>query len=59
MLGINLPFEERAAIVRGPLAPLAASLAADLDRLLPDEDVFVPSKARMTPGPVREMALGV
>ena len=49
MLGKNLPFEERAAIVKGPLAPLAASLAADLDRLLPDEDVFVPvEKARMT-----------
>ena len=49
MLGKNLPFEERAAIVRGPLSPLTASLAADLHRLLPDEDVFVPvEKARMT-----------
>jgi hypothetical protein len=44
------PFEERAQIVaHGSLAPLAASLAADLDRLLPDEDVFIPpEKARMT-----------
>ena len=41
--------DDRAAIVAGPLAPLAASLAADLDRLLPDEDVFVPAeKAKMT-----------
>ena len=49
MLGKSLPFEERAAIVKGPLTPLAASLAADLERLLPDEDVFVPvEKARMT-----------
>ncbi|HWP69499.1 MAG TPA: hypothetical protein VNM36_00300, partial [Gemmatimonadaceae bacterium] len=41
--------DDRAAMVAGPLAPLAASLAADLDRLLPDEDVFVPAeKAKMT-----------
>src|SRR5688572_4033360 len=49
MLGKDLSVEERAAVVSGPLAPLAASLAADLDRLLPDEDVFIPvEKARMT-----------
>ncbi len=49
MLGSGLSFEARAAIVSGPLAPLATSLAADLDRLLPDDDVFVPAeKARMT-----------
>src|SRR5688572_27692291 len=49
MLGKDLSVEERAAVVSGPLAPLAASLTADLDRLLPDEDVFVPvEKARMT-----------
>ena len=39
----------RAAVVAGPLLPLASSLAADLERLLPDEDVFVPAeKARMS-----------
>jgi len=39
----------RAAVVGGPLQPLASSLAEELDRLLPDEDVFVPTeKARMT-----------
>ena len=49
MLGKNVSFEERTAIVSGPLAPLADSLAADLDRLLPDDDVFIPTeKARMT-----------
>ena len=45
----RVSLDDRAAVVAGPLAPLAASLAADLDRLLPDEDVFVPAeKARMT-----------
>lgn len=49
MLGRALSMEERAAIATGPLAPLAESLAADLDRLLPDETIFVPpEKARMT-----------
>ena len=39
----------RAAVVAGPLEPLASSLAEELDRLLPDEDVFIPpEKARMT-----------
>lgn len=48
MLGTR-PVESRLAIVAGPLAPLAKSLAADLDRLLPDEDVYVPpEKARMS-----------
>ncbi|HSA56872.1 MAG TPA: heparinase II/III family protein [Gemmatimonadaceae bacterium] len=41
----------RRALASGPLAPLAASLAADLDRLLPDEDFFIPpEKARLTRG---------
>jgi Heparinase II/III-like protein len=45
----RVSLDDRAAIVAGPLAPLAASLAADLDRLLPDEDVLVPAeKAKMT-----------
>jgi hypothetical protein len=49
MLGRDVSFEERAALAGGPLAALTASLAADLDRLLPDEDVFIPpEKARMT-----------
>jgi hypothetical protein len=49
MLGPAFSFQERATVVSGPLSPLAASLAADLDRLLPDEDVFIPAeKARMT-----------
>ena len=40
---------ERVAVAAGPLSPLADSLAADLERLLPDEDVFVPAeKAKMT-----------
>jgi len=42
-------WEARARAVEGPLDPLAASLASDLDRLLPDEDVFIPEeKARLT-----------
>ena len=49
MLGPNFSFEARARVVTGPLAALAQSLADDLDRLLPDEDVFIPpEKARMT-----------
>lgn len=49
MLGSSLSFAHRAAIAAGTLSPLASSLAADLDRLLPDEDVFIPTeKARMT-----------
>ena len=49
MLGRDRSMEERAAIAAGPLAPLADSLAADLDRLLPDETIFVPpDKARMS-----------
>lgn len=41
--------EPRRAVVAGPLAALADSLAADLDRLLPDENVQVHTqKARMT-----------
>ena len=49
MLGSTFSFETRTDVVRGPLAPLAGSLAADLDRLLPDEDVFIPAeKARLT-----------
>ena len=39
----------RRSVAGGPLAPLADSLAADLDRLLPDEDFFIPGeKARLT-----------
>jgi hypothetical protein len=39
----------RRAIARSSLAPLAESLAAELDRLLPDEDFFIPpEKARLT-----------
>ena len=49
MIGSNFPFEQRSRDVAGPLAPLASSLAADLDRLLPDDDFFIPAeKARMT-----------
>ena len=49
MLADPRTLEERAVVVNGALEPLADSLAADLDRLLPDEDVFVPpEKARMT-----------
>ena len=49
MIGRGFSFAERARVVDGPLAPLAKSLAADLDRLLPDDDFFIPSeKARMT-----------
>jgi len=49
MIGSSLSFEQRSRDVAGPLAPLTASLAADLDRLLPDEDFFIPAeKARMT-----------
>jgi len=49
MLATSLTISERRAVAAGPLAPLAESLAADLDRLLPDEDVFIPAeKARMT-----------
>ena len=49
MLGRSVSMEERAAIASGPLAALTASLAADLDRLLPDENVFIPpEKPRMT-----------
>src|SRR5688572_21167547 len=49
MLGPQFSFSQRADVVAGPLAPLARSLAADLDRLLPDEDFFIPAeKARMT-----------
>lgn len=49
MLASNLTIDRRSAVVAGELAPLATSLAADLDRLLPDEDVFVPAeKAKMT-----------
>ena len=49
MLGSKFSFEARTRVATGPLAPLAQSLAADLDRLLPDEDVFIPAeKARMT-----------
>lgn len=45
----RVSLEERATIASGPLAALTASLAADLDRLLPDENIFVPfEKARMT-----------
>jgi hypothetical protein len=41
--------EQRRAVAAGPLASLANSLADDLDRLLPDEDVRVHHvKARMT-----------
>lgn len=39
----------RRALAQGPLAGLADSLATDLDRLLPDEDFFIPpEKARLT-----------
>lgn len=49
MLASRPAIDARAAVAAGPLAPLAASLAADLDRLLPDDDVFVPAeKAKMT-----------
>ena len=49
MLGPKFSFSKRADVVAGPLAPLARSLAADIDRLLPDEDFFIPAeKARMT-----------
>ena len=49
MLGSNFSFEARNRVVTGELARLARSLADDLDRLLPDEDVFIPpEKARMT-----------
>ncbi len=49
MLASSRLIAERATVAGGPLAPLADSLAADLDRLLPDEDVFVPTeKAKMT-----------
>jgi hypothetical protein len=49
MLGPGYSFDTRAKIVTGPLAPLARSLAADLDRVLPDEDFFIPAeKARMS-----------
>jgi hypothetical protein len=49
MIGSNFSFAQRSRDVAGPLAPLASSLAADLDRLLPDEDFFIPAeKARMT-----------
>jgi hypothetical protein len=49
MLGTPFSFAERSAIAAGPLSPLATSLAADLDRLLPDESVFIPrEKARLT-----------
>jgi hypothetical protein len=49
LLAPDEDIDRRRAIAAGPLAPLAESLAADLDRLLPDEDVFVPrDKARMT-----------
>ncbi len=41
--------EARREVANGELAPLATSLAADLDRLLPDEDVFIPAeKAHMS-----------
>ncbi len=40
---------DRARFAEGPLAALAGSLTADLDRLLPDEDVFIPrEKAKLT-----------
>jgi hypothetical protein len=49
MLASSPLIAERVSVAAGPLAPLADSLAADLDRLLPDEDVFVPAeKAKMT-----------
>jgi hypothetical protein len=49
MIRSAFSFEQRSLDVAGPLAPLAASLAADLDRLLPDEDFLIPAeKARMT-----------
>ena len=49
MFADRLAIDARSAIAAGPLAPLADSLAADLDRFLPDEDVFVPAeKAKMT-----------
>ena len=49
LLADESSIEQRRALANGPLAPLADSLAADLDRLLPDEDVFGPrEKARMT-----------
>jgi hypothetical protein len=49
MLASSLTIDRRSVVVAGELAPLATSLAADLDRLLPDEDVFVPTeKAKMT-----------
>jgi len=49
MLADRLAIDARAAIAAGSLASLADSLAADLDRSLPDDDVFVPAeKARMT-----------
>ena len=49
MLASSLTIDRRSALAAEALAPLATSLAAELDRLLPDEDVFVPSeKARMT-----------
>lgn len=39
----------RVEAAAGPLAPLADSLASDLDRLLPDEHVLIPpEKARLT-----------
>ena len=42
MLGKNLPFEERAAVVGGPLAPLAASLAATWTAV--QTRLFVPAR---------------
>lgn len=49
MLAHSENIDRRSDVAARTLAPLAASLAADLDRLLPDEDVFVPvEKARMT-----------
>jgi hypothetical protein len=49
LLTSTADIEKRRTLAAGALAPLADSLAADLDRLMPDEDVPLHSrKARMT-----------
>lgn len=49
LLAPDEEIDRRRDVAAGPLASLADSLAADLDRLLPDADFFVPrEKARMT-----------
>lgn len=49
MLLSRSALDARMAVASGALAPLADSIAADLDRLLPDESAWVPpEKARLT-----------